>query len=112
MTGRGGGLHIPVSLAHTIAKGQREEGGGRTFPLDHGFHFDCCLNMNQCLMEGGMIAYFEEPLGRERPQRIYPKDMGMTGREEGGRISPLHSIIQLQRDGERRGERREGGISL
>ena len=34
----------------------------------------------------------------------------MTGREGGGGcISPLHSIIQLQRDGEGRGERRVGG---
>ena len=33
----------------------------------------------------------------------------MTEREEGGRISPLHSIIQLQRDGQRRREGRRGG---
>ena len=46
--GGGGGLHIPASLDHTIAKRRREEGGGRTFPLDHGFHFDYRLNMNEC----------------------------------------------------------------
>ena len=43
---------------------------------------------------------------------MYPKDMGMTGREGGGGgcISLLHSMIQLQRDG--RGAGRGGGISL
>ena len=40
---------------------------------------------------------------------MYPKDMGMTGREGPGCISPLHSIIQLQRDQERSGEGGEGG---
>ena len=72
-------MHIPVVLDHTWGCGggaylrfvgsyncketeRREEGGGvRTFPLDHGFHFDCSLNMNECLKERGMIAYFEEP---------------------------------------------------
>ena len=73
-----------------------------TFPSDHGFHFDCCLNRNQC--------YLEEPFGMESPQTIYPKDKGRTGREEGGRISPLHSLMQLQGDGERRGQRRGGHL--
>ena len=51
MTGRGGGGCI--SPFHRIIQlqrdGQRKGGGGRTFPLDHGFHFDYRLNMNECL---------------------------------------------------------------
>ena len=61
MTGRVGGVHIPISLDHTIAKRRRQERVGKTLTLDDGFHLDCCLNMNECSKEGRMIPHFEEP---------------------------------------------------
>ena len=49
----------------------------------------------------------------ELPKNI-PKGHGDDGDRGGGCISPMHLIIQLQRDEERSGERRGagGGISL
>ena len=50
MTGRGGGVAYPRFIgSYNCKETEVGRGGGRTFPLDHGFHFDYRLNMNECL---------------------------------------------------------------